>query len=203
MQDKYYSDRRDLVKWSVLLLLARKYELDRIMQVAYYRHSHFGKIEIDGHRQEMPPEILPFFRNFGNIVGLSRRPSISILADVFDDRQRYLKSVINFVDKFAAKRCAVFLDPDTGLEPAGGPDLSHVSNGEARKIWEAIPKGWLYVLYQHQTNRRGRPWIEEKKCQVADAIYMDSKQIGIGRAEEIANDVVLFYALKPCKARSD
>jgi hypothetical protein len=195
MQDKYYADLRDLVKWSVLLLLARRHRLDRILQVAYYRHSDFGKIEIDGQQQQMPPEILPFFRNTRNIIGLSRHPSISILTDVFEDRHSYFKAATNFVTKFKTERCVVFLDPDVGLEPEGGPDLRHVSNAETREIWEVLPSKWLYALYQHRTNYSGRPWIEGKKRQFEAAVGIS--QVGIGKAEEIANDVVLFYALKP------
>jgi hypothetical protein len=82
-----------------------------------------------------------------------------------------------------------------GLEPAGGPDLGHVSDAEAREIWEALPSKWLYALYQHKTNRSGRPWIEGKKRQFEAAV--GTAQVGIGKAEKIANDVVLFYALKP------
>lgn len=202
MQDKYYSDRRDLVKWSVLLLLARKYRLQRILQIAYYRHSEFCQVEINGHREEIPPEILPFFRSFSNIVGLSQNPSISIFPDIFKDRRSYLKAAINFIAKFTTEHCAVFLDPDTGLEPERNANLSHVLDAEVREIWNAIPRGWLCAIYQHQTNRNGRPWIEEKKRQFASAIGMDTKQIGVGKAEEIANDVVLFHARKSNSERS-
>jgi hypothetical protein len=131
VQDKYYSDKRDLVKWSVLLLLAQRYKLDRILQIAYFCHSDFGDIDVDGEQIKMPPEIRPFFRNFQNITKLCERPSISVLPDVFDDRAHYLKVIVDFISRFADERCAVFLDPDTGLEPARNPNLAHVLNSEA------------------------------------------------------------------------
>jgi hypothetical protein len=37
VKDKWYGDNRDLVKWGVLLLLAKRYAAGRIVQVAYYR----------------------------------------------------------------------------------------------------------------------------------------------------------------------
>jgi len=195
MQDKWYSDNRDLVKWSVLLVLARKYKAERIIQIAYYRQSDFGEIEIDGQRYQMPSEILPFFRAFKNISRLSQLPCISIFPEIFENRVSYHQAAIEFIEGFAAERCVVFLDPDTGLEPKRGPDLKHVSNAEARAVWDAIPSGWPYVLYQHLTNRAGRPWIEEKRRQFKDAIGVS--QVGVASAQKIANDVVLFYALKP------
>ncbi len=50
MRNKWYSDNRDLVKWSVLLLLAEGCGADRIIQIAYYKESPFQELEIDGHQ---------------------------------------------------------------------------------------------------------------------------------------------------------
>ena len=48
MRDKYYTDKRDLIKWGVLLHLAEEYSLQRIIQVAYLRKTEWGRLEIDG-----------------------------------------------------------------------------------------------------------------------------------------------------------
>ena len=48
MQDKYYADSRDLLKWGVLIRLAEQYLLSRIIQVAYLRPSIFPMIDIAG-----------------------------------------------------------------------------------------------------------------------------------------------------------
>jgi len=38
MKDIWYADKRDLVKWSVLLKLDEINQIDRISQIAYYRN---------------------------------------------------------------------------------------------------------------------------------------------------------------------
>ena len=43
MRDKWYSDNRDLIKWSVLLLLARRAGVDRIIEIALLNPSDFGQ----------------------------------------------------------------------------------------------------------------------------------------------------------------
>ena len=49
MPDCWYADNRDLIKWGVLLQLARALQAARILHLAFYRPSEFGQIVIDGH----------------------------------------------------------------------------------------------------------------------------------------------------------
>ena len=81
MRDKWYSDNRDLIKWSVLLLLARRAGVDRIIQIALLNPSDFGQIEIDGEPHQIPSEVLSHFRDLRNITGLlGTRRSLSSIA---------------------------------------------------------------------------------------------------------------------------
>jgi hypothetical protein len=45
MQDQWYGDKRDLVKWGTLLELARKYQVTQILQVLYHRSNTWNPIE--------------------------------------------------------------------------------------------------------------------------------------------------------------
>jgi hypothetical protein len=54
MQDKYYADRRDLIKWSVLIRVAEQQKVSRIIQIAYLRPSTFGMIDVAGQQWELP-----------------------------------------------------------------------------------------------------------------------------------------------------
>jgi hypothetical protein len=54
MQDKFYSDKRDLVKWAVLYRLAEKYQANIILQLAFYRPSEYAKILLDGEERNIP-----------------------------------------------------------------------------------------------------------------------------------------------------
>ena len=58
MKDIWYSDNRDLVKWSVLIKLAELCDVKQILQIAYFRKSQFGEIEIDGELYPLPETLL-------------------------------------------------------------------------------------------------------------------------------------------------
>ncbi len=170
MKDIWYADKRDLIKWGVLLRLASLFDAERILQVAYYRYSDWKQkqILINDRPFEIPQEVISHFRD--------------------------IRSVSNINSK--QERCVVFLDPDTGLEPQNSPKLDHVLESEVSDIWEAMEMSDLLVLYQHQTNRNGQPWIEPKRNQLAEAIDIPTQSIKIAEGSSIAKDVVFLYAQK-------
>ena len=53
MRDIWYADNRDLIKWGALFHLARVFEAVRILQVAYYRASEFGRLSHHGQECEI------------------------------------------------------------------------------------------------------------------------------------------------------
>lgn len=197
MRDKWYSDNRDLVKWSVLLLLARRFRAGRILQIAYYGPSDFATVEIDGHRHDVPSEVLSHFRDIRKVVALTSRPRITVFDSAFEGRDSYLHAVKNLIASFADEHCVVFLDPDTGLEPSGTSGPQHVLNREARVIWGALPPEWVLVFYQHQTNRSARAWVEPKRVQFAESIGMPLSEVKVAAGPKIASDVAFFFVLKP------
>ena len=80
----------------------------------------------------------------------------------FHDRKTYLLSALRYIAQFDGSPKAVFLDPDTGLAPRK-PSSTHVDATEVNDFWSKLASGDFFVLYQHQTNFAGRPWIEEKR----------------------------------------
>jgi len=52
------------------------------------------------------------------------------------------------------------------------------------------------VFYQHETNKAGKPWIEEKRVQFASAIGVPGDKVGVASGPKIAKDVVFFHASK-------
>jgi hypothetical protein len=173
MRDKFYSDNRDLVKWAVLHRLAEIYEERRILQLAFYRPSQFPPVIIGGNEFNISPEVIAHLRNLMTIESIDSEIKITVFNKLFTDRERYLEAVKGFLLEFQKERCVVFLDPDTGLEP-NNPSLDHVLESEANAIWEATKSGDIYVFYQHQTNRAGRPWIEPKRRQLERALNSES-----------------------------
>ena len=197
MKDIWYSDNRDLVKWSVLIKLAELYSVNRILQIAYYRKSEFREIEIDGEIYPLPDGVTDHFRDIRNIEELSSSVAISVFDELFEDRQKYHDKVVQYLSQYKDIKCIVFLDPDTGLQPPRSrPGYAHVLYTEVRKIWEAMKKDDILVFYQHQTNRTGRIWVEPKKVQLAKAIGISEDLVKVAHGENIANDVVFYYLPK-------
>jgi len=163
VRDQWYGDNRDLVKWGVLLNLARDHAADRILQIAYFRPSEWARLEIDGRDSPMPEPVLRHFRDVRNIKNLSKNLRIEVVETPFVNRQEYSQAVLQAIARrHGAEACVVFLDPDTGLEPRK-PNFKHVLDSELTEIWEHMPAGDVLVFYQHQTNRKGAPWIEPKR----------------------------------------
>ena len=196
MKDTWYGDDRDLIKWSVLLHLARKYQAKKILQIAYYRKSDLKSFEMDGINHSIPEEIINHFRRVKNIENLKLEVPIYVFDTVFDDRKVYLSESLKFIKQFQDSNTIVFLDPDTGLEPKRH-GLQHVLEYEAKTIYDNLIKGDVFVFYQHQTNRNGRPWIEPKREQLARALNIDLNNLKIAYGQRIARDVAFYYCTKP------
>lgn len=196
MQNRWYVDNRDLAKWGVLLKLAEIFGMQRIVQLASYRPNAFGQILIDGQAYDLPAEVLSHFRDLRKICGITLQPQVTVFDSLLEDRVSYLQSALEFLKDFSNERCIVFLDPDTGLEPRK-PDFKHVLNEEVKAIWNALKRGDIFVFYQHQTNRAGRPWIEAKRNQLAAALGVNSSAIRAANSPDIANDVVFLFAQRP------
>lgn len=196
MRDKFFADNRDLVKWAILHRLAETYQAHRILQLAFYRQSEFANLIIDGQEYAIPQEVLAHLRDLRTISNINSEICVSVFYDLFEHRGSYLEAVKDFLSRFLQERCVVFLDPDTGLEPQHS-SLDHVLESEAKAIWEAMKSGDVYVFYQHQTNRAGRPWIKPKRRQLEEALRLPKQSINIAHGPQIAHDVVFFYKQKP------
>jgi len=196
MQDVWYADDRDMVKWGVLVRLSDIFEAARILQVAFWRPSTFGHLLIDGQEHNLPREVIAHFRNVRMIGSLHTRARVTVFDPVFQDRDVYQQAVLGLLRTFHEERCIVFLDPDIGLERQNHPTLDHVLETEARAVWDAMKKGDVFAFYQHKTNRGARPWIEPKKLQLARALGIAPDNIKEALAPEIAGDVVVFYTQK-------
>jgi len=205
MKDQWYGDKRDLVKWGVLLRLAHLYGASRILQVAYYGESAWGWLEIDGQPKPMDEVVIDHFRNIRNIRKLTAQLRIDVITSPFSDRQRYTQEILREIAS-SGDKSIVFLDPDTGLEPQGKAGLKHVRESELLQIWAGMRAGDVLVLYQHQTNRNARPWTDSKRAQFERALGLPPATAKVARAAKVpsnsgmlqlARDVVFFYCQKP------
>jgi hypothetical protein len=193
LRNAYYADNRDLVKWGVLLYLADEFDLARILQVAYLRGTTWGDLEVDGRLVPLPESVHAHFRDVRSASRMVDAPRIDVLDAPFEDRQDYTRCIVEAIgNRTDGERCLVFLDPDTGLEPAH-PDAKHVLESELREVWQAMSPGDLLTLYQHQTNRSGNPWAEPKRLQLETALGLPAGSAKIAQGPSIARDVVFLY----------
>lgn len=196
MRDQWYGDNRDLVKWGVLLNLAREHAANRILQVAYLRPSEWAQLEIDGRHSPVPEAVLRHFRDVRNIKNLSNGPKIEVVETPFVDRRKYSQAVLEAISRrHDAETCMVFLDPDTGLA-SRTPDFKHVFDSELAEIWQHMTAGDVLVFYQHQTNRNGAPWIKPKREQLEKALGLRRGIAKVATGRGIARDVAFFYCRK-------
>lgn len=198
MKDQWYGDKRDLVKWGALLILAEQHKAGKILQVAYLRPSTYGTLDIGGQSHALPNSVRDHFRNVRHIRGLRAEPpvEIEVVDRPFGERSAYTEAVVQtVVGETEREPWVIFLDPDTGLAPPK-PGLEHVLDEEVVRIWGAMHQGDLLAVYQHQTNRRGDPWIEQKREQLEGVLRLPSGSVRIASGIAIAGDVVLLYCAK-------
>jgi hypothetical protein len=198
VKDQWYGDKRDLVKWGALLILAEQHKTGKILQVAYLRPRRPEWIEIDGQAHHLPQSVLDHFRDVRNIRGLRADPSVKVEVDSrpFVDRVAYTEGLVQTITAVTDRGpWVIFLDPDTGLAPSK-PGPEHVLDEEVATIWGVMLEGDVLAVYQHQTNRRGEPWIEQKREQLERVLRLPLGSVRIASGRAIAGDVVLLYCAK-------
>jgi hypothetical protein len=199
MKDYWYADKRDLLKWSVLLTLAERTDAPHhVLQVLYHRRSTWHDIDLDrdgaGDPVPIPIPVLSHFRDAAAIKGLESPVLIEVISDPFENREEYLKLVIDRI-KTRTKPGIVFLDPDTGLQPKiTKPKMEHVLETELKALWDSLSTGDTLVLYQHQTNYKGEEWMTPKREQFEKALDLRPRDARVACSARIARDVAFIYA---------
>lgn len=125
MQDIWYADNRDLVKWATLYHLAHIFKGSRIIQIAFYRkEKKFGKIIINGQDKEIPEEVISHFRDIHKIRDIKFKVPVEVFDLIFEYKKEevkyrhdYFLSAIEWLRGYRKEKSIVFLDPDTGLQP--------------------------------------------------------------------------------------
>lgn len=182
MRHQWYADGRDLIKWGVLLHLAKSWDLKRIIQVAYLRPDD-PRPTLGCQNETIPLNDLVWshFRDIRDIERLAKSSKIEIelIETPYDPRAKDEYS-LRVVSRYSAKSktpTVVFLDPDTGIaERNARPE--HVTSTEVSKIWRALDSSHWLVLYQH--SNRHKDWVTNKRNEFTRAI--DSSDIKTFRA---------------------
>jgi hypothetical protein len=197
MRDKWYGDNRDILKWSALLYIADRFNIRSIAQICYYRESEWPEILIDGTAHVIPEPVRNHFRNVKAARTIRCNIPLFVFDNVLDSRTTYMNEALKFIDSIHLRPTIIFVDPDTGLQPEKSkPSLEHVLETDLNRIWHTLKSGEVLSVYQHETNKAGKPWIEQKKAQFARSIGIDDQHIGIASSMKLARDVIMMYARK-------
>lgn len=198
MQNKFYGDKRDIVKWGTLIHICRQWKVDMIIQVAFFRNDlERPKLTTNSGDVSIAEEVWSHFgRNITQVRSLGELANISI--DVFDmvfdhrTREKYTDAVLARIESIESQPKVVFLDPDTGIAPTK-IGVQHVSRDEIRRIWSALKTGDWLVLYQHLWHKKDCRQEARKRfisiCGIADVEEFWSSRI--------AHDVVFLGCVKP------
>ena len=180
MRDWWYGDKRDVVKWGAVLVLARKRSISAVLQVALYRPDRPNyRLIVDGTPEPLPVEVLQHFRDIDHIVQLAATVDlkIDVHKDLFqwcpefrtreDFRKAYFGDLANRIKQYA-EPVIVFLDPDTGIAP-DNYGYEHVTDQEIRTVLRAMRQGDVLLFYQHA--RLGdRDWRNSTKEEFGQAV---------------------------------
>ena len=175
MRHEYYADERDITKWSILIRLAEANRLRMIYQIGMLTddpNSSFPTRQPKAERRVSESHVMTFFkrerrdlglvshgRKIGRVKNLTRflpaklkRLKINVDESHFTNRNRspYFDRVVAAIGKFDA---VVFLDPDTGLA-SKVPSKQHVAANELERVFLAMTKKSVLVMYQHAQRRR-------------------------------------------------
>lgn len=196
MQTQWYGDKRDLVKWGTLVHLCTEHKLRTIIQVPFLTDGEVShKLSVDNLPCEFPMAVWRHFRDLRHIKRLGRSAglSIRIIPDPFSHGQRalYIQRVCRLIHETSKRPKVVFLDPDTGIEPARA-SKRHVKVAEIELLWWHLCKGDWLVLYQHALRRKDWPREQSSKF----AAGCKGTRVRTFSCGSIAKDVVFFCAEK-------
>jgi hypothetical protein len=207
MNEWFFGDKRDLVKWSVLLHLAQRprHKISLIIQVCFRTEYVFPRIllDLDGAPVPVHDDVKRHFRSLHSVERMPHdEVTIKVFCRLFDeDRGRYVGEAKDFIadwskkPRFADKPRIVFLDPDIGLAPpAGRVKRGHLREAEVRPFWKDLNRGDVLVLYQHGDHQEDDTWVLERKGRLQG--WIDDAQVHVARCERAPRDVVFYWATK-------
>lgn len=197
VQDCWYGDNRDVVKWGALLQLAREYGIPSILQIAFYRSSDpLAPIIVDGVSRPIAQEVWDHFRSIHRIKSLGKLTGLQIRVfekEFTSQRQSYIREAKEFISDSQLESKLVFLDPDTGIAPPSGGGLWHIRPDELFDIYTDLRPGDLLVLYQHA--RRDKNWLTETHEEFARSLSVGAELVRTVTHSKF-RDVAFFSAIR-------
>ncbi len=203
MQDIWFGELRDRVKWGAAVHIAREHGLRTIIQVPYRCDCKQPMLKIGTRYERIDAAVWRYFSDLRSIERLSG--AVGVRIKVFmrklahADRNDYIAAAVKFITGFPVEPKLVLLDPDTGIAPRGGRcGPGHVSGQEISNFWGALGRADALAVYQHAARRpdwaAGYSKLLRSVC--------NGSRVEIIRGRDFANDMAILVAVqKRCRKR--
>lgn len=162
MQNRFYGDRKDVIKWSLALgaaqptsqiVYAAMMRPDDGPQGQDFRVPDASRPEVvqffDQERGVFGPD--PAFRVVDRIADLDDR--IHLVGDIYtyDQQMTYFTNLVDgFLPVVDRQHSVVLVDPDNGVRQNGAANNrdARVSPNELALVWQAMNRGDVLIVYQ-------------------------------------------------------
>lgn len=202
MQECWYSDNRDLVKWAALAHLSEAHGVKTLVQALYLSGPpRRPSVSYASGSFIVSDAVWNHFRSLANIRRLAEEihVDIEIVEDKMDQRNRdAYTGQIECVVRRSARPRLLFLDPDTGLAPSKWGN-QHVTTTELKRLWDVLGNGDWLVVYQHARRKKG--WLDDV-CREVRLALPNARDIEVFRSNDRGlQDSALFAANKHDEAQ--
>lgn len=206
MENDKYSDKKDLVKWTILSHLAEQNGIRRIVQIAMRTDKGPTLPIIKTLRgetvdcQDAAKHSTGHFRDIENISSLGKRCDICI--EVWSERFAH-KNRVDYFDKVCKKiekstePTVWFFDPNIGIEPEKSKvKVGHVTLGEIAAAFNALELGDYLVCYQDAPRRSKKKvqkndWRYRARERLAQKLGKNENEVQVFRSDEVWQAVIL------------
>jgi hypothetical protein len=203
LKNQYFGDKRDLLKYSLLEMLATR--LPNINQLTCIWLLTAPAVNNDGNRFALPRQDasrLELFlhecvakgrrdvRNFASYMDGSRLRYFSYgdeASSYFSDKDR--TAYFGALPPAALKRSIVFFDPDNGLEPDKSCRAAHLRYEELASVFARMDQFSVAVVYQHLPRRSPSVFWPELAERLRGRLRCSAGYVAAG-------DVGFFIALR-------
>lgn len=175
VRNENFGDHKDRMKWTELLLLAHREDIQHIVQIAMRTDDErqpFGRpVRLLDEYGDVPALVEAFFdaNHYPNVgllgirdLGRYRNVVIDPLVDhqfTHQEREAYFDNIADQIREHHDPTIW-FCDPDTGIEPrSSAPKKEHVRQIELRQLFDAMQPGDFFAVYQNDWRAGG--WLED------------------------------------------
>ena len=213
MRSEWYRDKRDLVKWTSLLYLAKREKANFILHVAMcpLPETKTHKLRTNS------GDVANAGQSFNQVIGhfrvddwtkdlkslcSSQGIDVETIEDHYSKQNStsYFNEVRKKIEKIKKKYkkspVLVFLDPDTGIAPPTAVTRKHVTRSHLQLVFNELRSGDYLVCYQHR--KRQKDWSNWARKEIAIAVDLKVNLVEFFLSD-YDSDLTILAVKKPHK----